>query len=142
MLKVFIAKDNVTVTQKYKKAAVRAAKAAAKTEGKKGRFKVSLLFAGSDKIRSLNKQFRGRDEETDVLSFPSEEEYFLGDIAVSLPRAQRQAAEYCHSTEREIAFLVAHSMLHLFGYDHEESKDEENMREKQREILKKAGYKR
>jgi len=142
MLKVFVSADNVSVTRRYRKAAVRAAKAAAKAEGKKGRLKVNVLFTEGDSIRSLNRRFRGRDEETDVLSFPSEEKHFLGDIALSLPRAQRQAAEYCHTTEREIAFLVAHSMLHLFGYDHETERDEEKMRERQREILDKAGYRR
>lgn len=142
MLKVYITVENVSVPGRYKKAALKSAKAAAKLEQKKGSIRVSLLFTEGNKIRSLNKQYRGRDEETDVLSFPSEENKFLGDIALSIPRAQQQAAEYCHTTEREIAFLVAHSMLHLFGYDHEAANEEENMREKQRTILQKAGYKR
>jgi probable rRNA maturation factor len=142
MLKVYVAIENVTVPGRYRKAALKAAKTAAKLEGKRGKIRVSLLFTEGNKMRSLNKQYRGRDEETDVLSFPSEEEKFLGDIALSLPRAQQQAAECCHTTEREIAFLTAHSMLHLFGYDHEEEAEEEKMRERQRDILKKAGYRR
>ena len=142
MLRVDITKEGVTVYRRFKKAARKSAKAAAKLGGKKGRMRVSLLFTNGDNIRRLNKQYRGKDEETDVISFPSEEKEFLGDIALSLPKAQQQAADICHSTEREIAFLVAHSMLHLFGYDHEAEGDEEKMREMQRDIMKKTGYKR
>lgn len=101
---------------------------------------MSLLFTDDDNIRQLNKQYREKDAVTDVISFPSDEEGFLGDIALSLPRAFEQAKEYGHSEEREVAFLVAHSMLHLFGYDHENESDEQSMRERQREIMKKAGY--
>ena len=142
MIKLDITKEGVTVYRKFKRAAKRTAKSAAQLEGKKGRISVSLLFTDSDNIRRLNKQYRGKDEETDVLSFPSEEKEFLGDIAVCLPKAQQQAAEVCQSTEREIAFLVAHSMLHLFGYDHGTEKEAEKMREKERQILNKTGYKR
>jgi probable rRNA maturation factor len=142
MLKVYVTKENALVKGSYKRAALKSAKAAVKTEGRTGSLRVSLLFTDGNKIRELNKQYREKDEETDVLSFPSEEDKFLGDIALSLPMAQQQAAEYGHTTEREIAFLVAHSMLHLFGYDHMNEKDEEKMREKQREIMKKTGYKR
>jgi probable rRNA maturation factor len=128
-----VSADNI-----IKKAAKKSAKAAAKLENKKGT--VSLLFTDDDNIRRLNKQYRGKDAVTDVLSFPSGEEGFLGDIALSLPRAFEQAKEYGHSVEREVAFLVAHSMLHLFGYGHDSEDDERAMRELQREIMKKAGY--
>lgn len=138
MLNVDITEQGAKASRDIKKAAVKAAKAAAKLEGKSG--DVSLLFTDDDNIRRLNKEYRGKDAVTDVLSFPSEEEGFLGDIALSLPRAAQQAKEFGHSEEREAAFLVAHSMLHLFGYDHETEEQENEMREKQREIMKKAGY--
>jgi probable rRNA maturation factor len=138
MINVDITEQGVKTGSDIRKAAVKAAKAAAKLEGKSG--DVSLLFTDDDNIRRLNKQYRDKDSVTDVLSFPSEEEGFLGDIALSLPRAAEQAREFGHSEEREAAFLVAHSMLHLFGYDHETEEQEKEMREKQREIMKKAGY--
>ncbi len=138
MLNVDITEQGVRSGVDIRKAAVKAAKAAAKLEGKSG--DVSLLFTDNDNIRRLNKQYRDKDAVTDVLSFPSEEEGFLGDIALSLPRAAEQAKEFGHSEEREAAFLVAHSMLHLFGYDHETEEQDKEMREKQREIMKKAGY--
>jgi probable rRNA maturation factor len=138
MLNVDITEQGVKTGSDIRKAAVKAAKAAAKLEGKSG--DVCLLFTDDDNIRRLNKQYRDKDSVTDVLSFPSEEEGFLGDIALSLPRAAEQAREFGHSEEREAAFLVAHSMLHLFGYDHETEEQEKEMREKQREIMKKAGY--
>jgi probable rRNA maturation factor len=130
--------EAVSADKAVKKAAGKAAKAAAKLENKKGA--VSLLFTDDDNIRQLNKQYRGKDAVTDVLSFPSGEEGFLGDIALCLPRAYEQAKEFGHSAEREVAFLVAHSMLHLFGYDHDTEEEERVMRERQREIMKKAGY--
>jgi probable rRNA maturation factor len=137
MLEIEITED-VRIGAAVKKAAGKSAKAAAELENKEG--SVSLLFTDDDNIRRLNKQYRGKDAVTDVLSFPSGEEGFLGDIAISLPRAFKQAKEYGHSEEREVAFLTAHSMLHLFGYGHDSEKEEQIMREKQREIIKKAGY--
>ena len=110
---------------------------------------VSVTFTDDAGIRKMNKQFRGIDRPTDVLSFPlfdysgeSEEppvdEFMgmLGDIVLSLETAKRQAAEYGHSFEREAAFLCVHSMLHLLGYDHETGEeDEADMRRRQSEIL-------
>ena len=96
-----------------------------------------------------------RDSPTDVLSFPQltfEEgeimdrnekgEVVLGDIIISLERAREQAEEYGHSLKREIAFLTAHSMLHLLGYDHMEPEEEKEMFAKQKEILELAGIPR
>ncbi len=101
---------------------------------------VSVLITDDDNIKSLNGQYRGKNAPTDVLSFPLFDENGtlddaeLGDIVISLERAASQAAEYGHSLNREVAFLTAHSMLHLMGYDHEETEDE--MFERQEEILK------
>lgn len=108
---------------------------------------VSLLVTDNNEIRRLNRDFRGIDRETDVLSFPAGEEYgneeaTLGDIAISLPRAEAQAEEYGHSLERELAFLTVHGMLHLLGYDHIEAADEARMRQEQTKILTEMGIER
>jgi len=105
---------------------------------------LSVTFTDNEKIKEVNKLNRGIDSETDVLSFPMfddfidiEGEFSFGDILLSLEKAQEQAELYDHSFEREVAFLTAHSMLHLLGYDHIEEEDEKVMRAKQREIMKK-----
>jgi len=106
---------------------------------------VSVVITDNENIQMLNKQYREKDMPTDVLSFPlyDDEGYFdeeeLGDIVISLERANEQAREYGHSLNREIAFLTAHSMLHLMGYDHEDVGEETEMFEKQEEILKQLG---
>ncbi len=109
---------------------------------------ISVTFCDNEYIRGLNKEHRDKDSATDVLSFPmfdfdeSDPEInpdgtvTLGDIVISLERAAEQAAELGHSLEREVAFLVIHSTLHLLGYDHERSKDDEEAQcIAQREIL-------
>ena len=114
---------------------------------------VSVTFVDDEGIRELNKRFRNMDKPTDVLSFPlldyegeSEEPFFdelchnLGDIVISLERAMAQANEFGHSFEREVAFLTAHSMLHLLGYDHELSdEDDADMRKRQNDIMERLG---
>ena len=107
---------------------------------------VSVLITDNDEIQGLNLEYRGKDAPTDVLSFPlfdeegilDDEE--LGDIVISLERAAAQAEEYNHSLKREVAFLTAHSMLHLLGYDHENG--EQEMYVKQDEILNELGITR
>ena len=116
---------------------------------------ISVSIVKDEEIREINKQFRNIDSPTDVLSFPQltfeegemadvneNEEIILGDIIISLERAKAQAVEYGHSLKREIAFLTAHSMLHLMGYDHMELEEEEEMFAKQKKILEKAGIPR
>ncbi len=115
---------------------------------------VSVSFVDNDGIRRLNRQYRNVDRETDVLSFPMYSfspddqplgfgEVELGDIVISLERALFQATEYGHSFEREVAFLAVHSMLHLLGYDHELSEEDDLlMRKKQHEILDLMGLHR
>ena len=109
---------------------------------------VSMTFTDNEGIRELNRAHRDIDRATDVLSFPmfdfedeSEElEGALGDIVISLERAQEQAETFGHCFEREVAFLCVHSMLHLLGYDHETSQaDELDMRRRQSEIMDKLG---
>ena len=124
-------------------------------EGYTGDFEVSLTFTDNAGIRQINKEYRGIDRETDVLSFPmtGEGEEFtvdpetdsfnLGDIVISLEKAAAQAEEYGHSFQREVAFLTVHSMLHLLGYDHERSEEEETeMFGKQDIVLEAMGLER
>lgn len=116
---------------------------------------VSISIVDNEEIRQINHQFRNIDRATDVLSFPlmtfeegehldlnEKGEVLLGDIIISLERAREQAEEYGHSLKREVAFLTAHSMLHLLGYDHMEEDEEKEMFAKQREILIQAGIPR
>lgn len=109
---------------------------------------VSMTFTDNEGIRELNRAHRDIDRATDVLSFPmfdfedeSEElEGALGDIVISLERAQEQAETFGHSFEREVAFLCVHSMLHLLGYDHElGEKEDMDMRHRQSEIMTRLG---
>ena len=126
---------------------------------------VEVTFTDDDTIREINRENREIDSATDVLSFPMLEyetpgdfrflseagvdafepdtgELLLGDIVISLDRAAKQAEEYGHSIYREVAFLTAHSMLHLFGFDHMEDAEREEMERMQEEILQRKGYTR
>lgn len=110
-------------------------------EKRKENLEVSLSLVTSEEIRDLNKQYRGKDRATDVLSFPAGEEFLpegeilLGDIVISTEAVMEQAREYGHSVEREIAYLFLHGLLHLLGYDHLESEDKIKMRKVEDEIL-------
>lgn len=126
---------------------------------------VSVLFTDYAGIRVFNKEYRKIDKDTDVLSFPNVDykepadytgleeqsaDYFhpdsgeliLGDIILCLDRVYEQAELYGHSVLREFAFLIAHSMLHLLGYDHELPEEAEVMEAKQENILKLVGISR
>ncbi len=113
---------------------------------------VSVTFTDNEGIHALNKRFRGMDRPTDVLSFPlfdyeggeeppvDELVGMLGDIVISLEQAEAQAKEFGHSFHRELAFLTVHSMLHLLGYDHEKSdEDDADMRARQTAIVESLG---
>lgn len=103
---------------------------------------VSVSLVDNEEIKELNKNYRGVDKETDVLSFPLDDDFFmegpdlLGDIIISMEKALEQGKEYGHSLNREIAYLTAHSMFHLMGYDHIDAKDKNLMRKKEKEIMK------
>jgi len=91
---------------------------------------ISLSFCSAEEIQELNKKYRDKDYVTDVLSFPAGtgiELPVLGDIVICVTRAQEQAHELGHSLKRELAFLFVHGLLHLLGYDHEISEDEERI---------------
>ena len=99
---------------------------------------VSVKITTDEEIQGLNSKYRSIDKPTDVLSFPMHDNDCLGDIIISLPRAAAQAAEYGHTLRRELAFLTAHGLLHLLGYDHEaSSQDEQEMIQKQDALLSK-----
>jgi len=122
---------------------------------------VSLLLVDNDSIREINAQTRGIDNATDVLSFPNNDfeapalfdsineaddvfepdsgELILGDIVLSLDRVKEQACEYGHSVKREYAFLIAHSMLHLIGFDHIDEEERTEMEKYQTIIMNNLG---
>jgi probable rRNA maturation factor len=123
-------------------------------------YQVAISLVDDAKIHQLNREFRGIDRPTDVLSFALQEqgedepwfdiemeqevEYFdsLGDIVISIDTCKRQAEEYGHSFERELAFLAVHGFLHLVGYDHETEEEEKDMFRRQDDILKMVGLTR
>ena len=120
-------------------------------EGYDDDYDISISFVDNKEIHELNKQFRDVDRATDVLSFPmlsddfeevEYEEQSLGDIVVSLERALEQSVEYGHSFEREVCFLVCHSMFHLLGYDHDTEEHTKEMREKEESVLAKLNITR
>ena len=108
-------------------------------------YEISVLIVDNEEIRKLNNEFRGIDKETDVLSFPMDDEFIiegpllLGDIIISAEKALEQSKDYNHSLYREIAYLTAHSMFHLMGYDHMDDEEKFIMREKEKEIMKRIG---
>lgn len=111
---------------------------------------VSLLFTGNDEIQVINREYRDKDQPTDVISFAYHEtEDFdigpydtLGDIVISLERVVEQAKEYNHSPKRELFYVLTHGILHLLGYDHIEEEERKEMRVKEEEILGSFGYTR
>ena len=127
----------------------RTAQTVLKAEGVAPPYEVSLVFTDSEKVKQLNRDYRGVDEPTDVLAFhmlpqkevddsfalPPDGVTRLGEVIISYPQAVAQAKKQGHSPERELALLIIHGILHLLGYDHEEAKEEIKMREKERELL-------
>lgn len=127
---------------------------------------ISLLFVDNEEIREINKETRNIDKATDVLSFPmldypkgkvfkdvykdkafdvmylDGDELVLGDMVLSLERAEEQSIEYNHSFKREVCYLIVHSILHLLGYDHMEDEEKKIMRAREEEILNGLDIKR
>lgn len=124
---------------------------------------VDLTFVDNDRIHELNREYRGIDRPTDVLSFAMNETgedepeilygteeaeemgdvpNVLGDIIISVTRAKEQAEEYGHSLERELGFLFVHGFLHLLGYDHQDAASEAEMMSKQEQVLAQVGLTR
>lgn len=129
-------------------------------------YQISLLFVDNEEIRDINNETRNIDKETDVLSFPMLDfedkkvykemylnfefdetfkdgnELILGDMVLSLEKALEQSEDYGHSFEREVSYLVVHSILHLLGYDHMVDDDKKKMRAREEEILNKLSITR
>lgn len=111
---------------------------------------LSVLVTDDGTIHEMNRDYRGIDRPTDVLSFPTRDgdslpgapDGFLGDIAISMDRAKAQAEEYGHSLKRELCFLTVHGTLHLLGYDHMEEEQKLQMFQRQEQILLSMGITR
>ncbi len=151
--------NKIDFTKEHEALAKKVIEAVLENENFKEECEVSLLITDNDAICEMNTEFRSKPTPTDVLSFPmlefddegniisGDDELYdtllLGDIVISLERAQSQAEEYGHSLEREIGFLCAHSTLHLLGYDHEYSEQSRlTMRHKEEAALSKIGLTR
>ena len=114
---------------------------------------ISVSFVDKKEIKRLNKEYRGVDSETDVLSFPAfeagaipaemeleeGEELALGDVVICEEVCRKQAKEFGHSEEREIVYLFVHSVLHLLGYDHETEEDRQDMRAREEAVMELLG---
>jgi probable rRNA maturation factor len=132
--------DVMKITEDNEKAIGKAVEAVLSEENLEGDFEVSVSFVTNEEIKELNREYRNVDSETDVLSFPMDDEFdgvnILGDIVLSTQRIIEQADDFNHSVEREMIYLTVHSMLHLLGYDHMDGDEKEEMRAKEKEIMK------
>ncbi|PFG05660.1 rRNA maturation RNase YbeY [Bacillus sp. es.034] len=128
---------------------------AAEQEGIEAESEVSVTFVTNERIQEINREYRSKDQPTDVISFALEElgedeveiigagiPRVLGDIIISIDRTKEQAEEYNHSVSRELGFLALHGFLHLLGYDHMEEEEEKKMFKRQKDILDEYGLKR
>lgn len=158
--------DKLEVTENFIERLSNVCDFALKEEGVECQYQISLLFVDNEEIRGINNETRNIDRATDVLSFPmldfedkkvfnemylnydfdetfkDGDELILGDMVLSLERALEQSDEYGHSYEREVSYLVVHSILHLLGYDHMEEDDKKRMRKREEEILNKLQIRR
>ena len=158
--------EKLEVTEDLIKKITEVSKFALKEEGVTEEYQISLLFVDNEEIRQINKETRNIDRETDVLSFSmldfengkvykdmyigfefdetykDANELVLGDMVLSLEKAKEQSIEFGHSYEREVCYLVIHSILHLLGYDHMIEEDKVKMRSREEDILKKFNIER
>lgn len=154
-----ISNENIPVTDKHKNIIKTIVEAVCEKEGLEFDSYISVLIVDKDEIRAINKEQRSIDSATDVLSFPYlefDEDYqllyeltdkdydpeynavFLGDMVICYEKILEQAKEYGHSEERELSYLVTHSMYHLLGYDHITEELKKDMRAKEEELLREA----
>ena len=144
--------ENLTVPEGLEEAVKLAAEKVAELYGLKNA-EVSVTLTDDEHIHKLNREYRGVDRPTDVLSFAltesdeptvegGPETEILGDLILSVERVAAQAEEYGHSLKRETAFLTVHGMLHLLGYDHIEDEDREEMEAEQRTVMDALGISR
>ena len=110
----------------------------------------NIIIVDNEEIRNINREYRGIDRETDVISFALEDDKtfnfndyrMLGDIYISIDKTKEQQEAFGHSFKRELSFLAVHGLLHLLGYDHMNKEDEDKMFSKQEEILSRYGIER
>lgn len=152
-------KIRVIITNKQKEVKIptglrmlvrRCCNAVLRMEEFKGSAEISVTFVNNAQIKEYNKQYRDKDIVTDVLSFgmgengvydidPDTGAQILGDVVISMEKAQEQALRFDHSLQREVGYLTAHSVLHLLGYDHENNLERVHMREKEEYIMDQLG---
>ena len=133
--------DDMEITEEIKNLIEKSIAAVLKVENLDENVEVSVSFVGDDEIRDLNRDYRGVDKSTDVLSFPMDDEFIiesriLGDVLINTRRVMEQAEELGHSNDRELSYLTVHSILHLLGYDHMEDEDKKEMREREKLAMK------
>jgi probable rRNA maturation factor len=147
----FVVEDGVSAGWDERRLTVLVASIVARELPDVADYVLGVHLVGAETIQALNLEHRGKDAVTDVLSFPlwstefvvpAGEPVHLGDVVVCYSRAVEQAHEYGHSVEREVAYLVAHGVLHILGYDHEAPAEFEVMRSKEEEALQPLGYAR
>lgn len=163
-LEINNSQDKIEVSQEIERLIEECISQTLKMEGADIPVEVSVLLVDDHQIHQLNRQYRGVDAPTDVLSFPmlefenggedrnlkavlnaakhGDQAVVLGDIVLSLERAQQQAMEYGHSFFREVGYLVVHGMLHLLGYDHEQEEQRFEMRRKEESVMEMLGLSR
>ena len=131
--------DLIKIDEEIEKIVEKSIEAALKEIDFTDDYEVSVSFVGDEEIHELNRDYRGVDRTTDVLSFPMDDEFtnMLGDIVININKVIEQAKEYGHSEKREISYLTVHSSLHLMGFDHEEEEDKKEMRAVEDRVMEK-----
>ncbi|OLR64292.1 rRNA maturation RNase YbeY [Peptoniphilus porci] len=129
--------EDIEITEEIKNLIKKSIAAVLKIEKLDENVEVSVSFVGDEEIRKLNRDYRGVDKSTDVLSFPMDDEFILdnrilGDVIINTKRVMEQAEKLGNSNERELSYLTVHSILHLLGYDHMEDEDKKEMREREK----------
>lgn len=133
--------EDIEITDEIRELIKKSVKAVLKIENLEENVEVSVSFVGDDEIKGLNRDFRGVDKVTDVLSFPIDDEFMienkiLGDVIINTKRVMEQASELGHTNERELSYLTVHSVLHLLGYDHMDEIEKREMREREKLAMK------
>lgn len=136
--------NQIVINDKTEELLRRIAEVCLNIEGYDLDWEISVSFVTNAEIQELNREYRGKDEPTDVLSFPFEDEFgigerMLGDIVISTEKVVQQAQDLGHSLHREISYLAVHSMFHLMGYDHLEADEKKEMRSKEKKAMKELG---
>lgn len=140
-----VCNEENTITQEMMATFVKAATICVEKEGLDPEdMEVSLTFVDGPEIQEINREYRGVDAVTDVLSFPmiddfddiiEGDEILLGDVVINMDRVKQQAEEYGHSLSREAVYLFVHSICHLLGFDHMEEEDKVEMRTREEEVM-------